>query len=69
MSAEPMIFYAAFRRGELLPESLRDTWEQVHLHLEAVFAQEIRAKMHFKCSLLEAHGIEIARVKIERIGL
>jgi hypothetical protein len=62
------IFYAVFRDGELLPESLRDTWDQAHLYARVQFAHVIDGGLRDPNNFMLPNGLEIARVKIERIG-
>ncbi len=62
------VYYAAVRRGRLLPGSVLDTPAQVRRYVRAMFANEVAAGMHKMSEVFTAHGIIVEKIMIVRFG-
>jgi len=62
------VYYAAFRRGRILPGSVLDTPAQVRRYVRACYASEVAAGMHQMSEVFTAHGITVEKIMIVRFG-
>ena len=61
------IYYAAIRRGRVLPGSVLDAPAMVRRYVRASYAAEVAAGLHRMSEVFAAHGISVEKVKVLRL--
>jgi hypothetical protein len=58
------VYYAAIRRGRVLPGSVLDTPAMVRRYVRACYAAEVAAGLHRMSEVFAAHGITVEKIKV-----
>lgn len=60
------IYYAAIRRGRVLPGSVLDTPAMVRRYVRASYAAEVAAGLHRMSEVFAVHSITVEKIKVLR---
>jgi hypothetical protein len=62
------VYYAAFRRGRILPWSVLDTPAQVRRYVRAMFADKVAAGCYRMSEVFYVNSVTVEKIMIVRFG-